>query len=104
MSDERKCFAGDLISDAIGKTVRVPFKNGAVSSVVEDVLVGVVHESVLRREDPTRVYTESRYSAEAKVTTLFFHNTKWRPSSIIHGAAPDRGLTVPDETEVTVLR
>jgi hypothetical protein len=102
MSDERKCFAGDLISDAIGKTVRVPFKDGTISSVIEDVLVGVVHESVLRRQDPTRGAHEgirpplSVVEEQTSSPSAQFHTaTLCRP-------AADRGLTVPDETEVTV--
>lgn len=40
MADERKCYAGDLGSDALGKTVMVPATHGerARSGVVREVV------------------------------------------------------------------
>lgn len=41
MADKRECFAGDLTSDAIGKTIVVP-ANG-LNAATEGVLVEVTH-------------------------------------------------------------
>lgn len=94
MSDERKCYAGDLSSDALGKTVRVTYKNGNIESTVTDVLREVRHHMVGGgRGIP---------SPPVAKTTMFFEGTRWTENAGLL-VSREVGLTVDDTLEVTVL-
>lgn len=86
MADERKCYSGDLTSDAIGKTVRVTYTTGRITSTVEDVLREVRHHLT---------------GPGQRRTTLFFENTRWTSGALLN--VTEAGLTVKDTDLVEVL-
>lgn len=97
MADERKCFAGDLSSDALGKSVRVTYKIGNITSTVEDVLREVRHTA----EFSAYLTAAEIVDGPKRTTELFFLNTNWSTGSL--GFYREVGLTVGDTVEVTVL-
>ena len=101
MSDERVCYAGDLSTDVIGKMIRVTVKRDHMTSIIEDVVVAVLHQSSRRAAEPDRSWSSAEI-AEEKQTTIFFKNTQWRPFSLL-GLTRDTGITVEDTRPVEVL-
>ncbi|MCU1441110.1 MAG: hypothetical protein JWP85_2107 [Rhodoglobus sp.] len=85
MADQRTCYAGDLTSDAIGKTVVVTYGPPNRRTTLTEVLTAVMHRKV-----------------EAVVsTTMFFRGTSFATQSIL-GPSLDQGLTVGHTEQIEV--
>jgi hypothetical protein len=56
MADERKCFAGDLTSDVLGKVIRLRVDG---QTVIEDVVINVEHSIGIHGEPVTFVAFEN---------------------------------------------
>lgn len=89
--------AGDLTVREIGRTIRVTYKNGNVTSTVEDVLTKVVHSAPQIGAYPTA----AQILAARTATTLFFRDTRWTSGALFD--AREVGLEVASDLEVTVL-
>lgn len=103
MADERKCFAGDLSSDAIGKTLRLTYKRGAVTSTIEDVVVRVLHEQPALPAYPSAA---DLIDAARTETRIWFRSTAfnvWNKGLLGLNVPTDAGLAVDHDTVVEVL-
>lgn len=96
MADERKCHAGDLGTDQIGRFVKV-MTDGAV--VVQDRLVAVMHSS----------HQSSVMPASPVVTTEGWEPRTWvqlehvAPQDSMQFGPWGNGFEVRSDSEVTVL-
>lgn len=92
MADKRECFAGDITSDAIGKTVRVTVERERVTSTLEDTVKEVTHYTMQESGKP--------------FTRIRFHHTKWPQAGLLGttlGQSTDTGLVLEDTHLVEVL-
>lgn len=84
MADDRKCYAGDLTSDVLGKVVRVKVDE---RTVIEDVVLLVEHRLGI---------------ADAPVTRIMFENVVGRNGIRLPDSAAPAFVVDHDEL-VTVL-
>ncbi len=98
MADERKCYAGDLTSDAIGKTIRFEDGDPNRRTTYTDVLMAVEHKQESLRGT---LYPEKFKT----VTVLHLKGTHWTRGTGMFGlpSPTDVGLTVDDTLLVEVL-
>lgn len=99
MADKRTCYAGDLTSDAIGKTIRFEAGNETARTVYTDILVAVTH----RREEPANLTALDILNPKF-VTTLHLQRLKWTKGTMFGmSIGEDVGIAVDHTLIVEIL-